>query len=79
MIKAGNEEGYYHWGVYYIHYGNRERGIKLIKKGSFFSSNDYFQLMINNKEITEEELKDFREKHNKITRAKEIRKLADLK
>jgi hypothetical protein len=79
MIKAGNEEGYYHWGVYYIHYGNRERGIKLIKKGSFFSSNDYFQLMINNKEITEEELKNFREKHNKITRAKEIRKLADLK
>jgi hypothetical protein len=34
--------------------------------------------MINNKEITEQELKDFREKRNYLTIAKEIRKLADL-
>jgi tetratricopeptide (TPR) repeat protein len=78
MIKAGNEEGYYYWGVYYMHFGNRERGIKLIKKGGYFNSHDYFQLMINNKEITEHELKDFREKRNYLTRVKEIRKLADL-
>jgi tetratricopeptide (TPR) repeat protein len=78
LIKAGSEEGYYQWGVYYMHFGNRDRAIELLKKSGFYSSHDYFQLMINNKEITEEELKDFREKNNELTRAKEIRKLADL-